>query len=103
MKRPEQDVVGQPIVAIPRRDVAGTSRSSFGIDVASFRHALSDPMATRARDAALIEEFVDFLEGDPVDSGAGGALPDPVFQERLRRRLWRTYAQTHLKDRGEAH
>jgi hypothetical protein len=27
--------------------------------------------------------------------------PDPVFQERLRRRLWRSYVVSHLSNAGK--
>ena len=101
MKRPSQDVAGRPKVRDARPDVAGQSISKRAIDVASYSHALHDPMSPAADDAALIEGFADFLAGDE-DFGTG-ALPaaDPVFRERLQRRLWRNYVVSHLRNVGK--
>lgn len=107
MKRVDQDVAGRPRERVARRDVAGVSfgkRSALSdADVASYRHALDDPMATVAEDAVLFEDFVEFLAGDDdLDSGPAPA-PDPEFRDRLRKRLWRRYVLTHLRKRGERH
>jgi hypothetical protein len=111
MKRIDQDVAGRPKFAHARRDVAGVEGGQWA-SVASFRNALrqslNDPTAALAEDAMLLEDMADFMfaqEGDALYTQQGPALPeaDPDFRERLRGRLWRTFVQTHLRDRGERH
>ena len=101
MKRIDDDVVGRPRTQELRRDVAGITLSRYPEDVASFRHALDDPMATGRREAELRADFEDFMmAGDAPLDGGELSIPDPVFRERLRRRLWRTQLLTLAKDRG---
>lgn len=103
MKRPNFDVVGRPQVPDRRRDVAGVPARSKGGDVASFRHALGDPLGVTERERALIDEYEEFMACDEeIDSG-WLPTPDPAFRERLRRRLWRTHAVTNLPDGRELH
>ena len=104
MKRIDDDVVGRPRTQALRRDVAGISLPCWPDDVASFRHALNDPMATGRRLAELRADFEDFMAAGeaPLDGGEI-AIPDPVFRERLRRRLWRTRLMTLGRDGGETH
>jgi hypothetical protein len=52
-------------------------------------------------DAALIEDFAEFIGGDEYFETGMLAAPDPVFQERLRRRLWRSYVVSHLRNAGK--
>ena len=48
-----------------------------------------EAIGTAALDRALLAEFTEFLsDGARVRSLA---RPDPIFRERLRRRLWRTF------------
>lgn len=109
MKRSNEDVVGRPRLREPRRDVAGLSpfAGSTGsqpiLDVASFRHALDDPMGTAMDDADLIADFAEFMAGETPPDNHVLLEPDPDFRERLRRRLWRTHVVTHLRDGGETH
>jgi hypothetical protein len=109
MKRSNEDVVGRPKLSDPHRDVAGLSplAGSKGsqpiLDVASFRHALDDPMGTAMDDADLIADFAEFMAGDASPASNVLLEPDPDFRERLRRRLWRTHVVTHLRDGGETH
>lgn len=104
MKRMDEDVVGRPRTQELRRDVAGISLARCPEDVASFRHALDDPMGTGRRMAELRADFEDFmLAGESAHDGGELPIPDPVFRERLRRRLWRTQLMTLGRDRGETH
>ena len=107
MKRMDGDVVGRPKIRGLRRDVAGIPLPRRQEDVASFRHALDDPMGTDRGMVELMADFDEFMTGGDETLGAEGegerAVPDPVFRERLRRRLWRTQLMTHLHDRGEIH
>ena len=116
MKRATTDVVGRPCARDFRREVAGVSpissklssrpaysAASYGIDVASFRYALDDPMGTAERDAAWMAEFNDFMSGGEAVDHELVPSPDPIFREQLRRRLWRTHVLTRLRDGGETH
>ena len=103
MKRPNEDVIGRPRLRNLESDVAGASMLPPIPDVASFRHALNDPMGTAQDDEQLLAEFEDFMTGDSQLESLGLPLPDPIFRERLRRRLWRTHVMTHLRNRGETH
>ena len=103
MKRTNEDVVGRPRMREMRRDVAGVSIAPPILEVASFRHALDDPMGTEQSDARLLADFEEFMSGDTEIESGELPPPDPVFRERLRRRLWRTHVMTHLRDGGETH
>ncbi|MAG34214.1 MAG: hypothetical protein CL908_25325 [Deltaproteobacteria bacterium] len=104
MKRANDAVVGRPTkVERRQREVAGVNLAPVSVEVASYRHALTDPMATAADDAALIADFAEFLSGDDELDEVLLVPPDPTFREKLRRRVWRTYVQTHLRDSGDAH
>jgi len=103
MKRSNEDVIGRPRLQDLKSDVAGASMLSAIPDVASFRHALDDPMRTAQDDAQLLADFEDFMTGDSQLESVGLPSPGPVFRERLRRRLWRTHVMTHLRDGGGTH
>ncbi len=103
MKRTNEDVVGRPRTRETRRDAAGMANSAPVLDVASFRHALHDPMGTEQDDAEWLAEFTDFMTGDAEIEMAELLPPDPVFRERLRRRLWRTHVMTRPDDGGGTH
>jgi hypothetical protein len=47
-------------------------------------------MATAFAEAALVEDFIDFLEDECDLTEFIAREPDPVFRERLRRRLWQS-------------
>ena len=96
MKRPSQDVAGRPKVRDLRPDVAGRSISRNQIEVGSYCRALHDPASTVVDDAALLEDFTEFIGGDEDFETGELPAPDPVFQERLRRRLWRGYVVSRL-------
>lgn len=98
MKRPSQDVAGRPKIRDARPDVAGRSLSRNQIGLASYCRVLHDPASTASNDAALIEDFADFLGGGGDLEAEEGVGPDPVFQERLRRRLWRNYVVSHFRN-----
>ena len=85
MKRPSQDVAGRPRVRNVRPDVAGRSFSRHQVDYPSYCRALYDPASTAVDDAALIEDFTEFIGGDEYFETGKLPAPDPVFQERLRR------------------
>ena len=104
MKRIDDDVVGLPRKLGLRRDVAGLTLAGCSEDVASFRHALDDPMRFGRRRAELRADFEDFMMAgeSPLDAGEL-PFPDPAFRERLLRRLWRTQLMTFGRGRGETH
>lgn len=102
MKRPSQDVAGRPRGRNVRPDVAGRSISSSQIELtSSYCRALYDPASAAVDDAALIEDFTEFIGGDEYFETGKLAAPDPVFQERLRRRLWRSYVVSYLRNAGK--
>ena len=106
MKRSMEDVVGGRSRGDYRQDVAGapiTPQQLRSVDVASFRHALDDPMGTAESDAELMAEFAEFMEGDKAFERGELPEPDPIFRETLRRRLWRTHVLANLRDGGETH
>jgi hypothetical protein len=106
MKRSNQDVVGGPRGECGVRDVAGNGSGGGRQEVASYRFALGgraelEALGQETEEAELQADFAEFLYGrDSVDGLPG---PDPVFQERLRRQLWRTHVLSHLRDGGETH
>ena len=109
MKRSNDDVVGLPHARmyshaqVHTQDVAGAPIVPRATDVASFRHALDDPMGTAESDAELLAEFAEFMDGDQAFARRELPEPDPGFQERLRRRLWRAHVLAYLRDAGEPH
>lgn len=112
MKRSMEDVLGRPMSDDYRQDVAGAPRVTRNFEVASFWHALDDPMGTAEADAELAAEFAEFMDGgrtsdasDASDASDRGAFrePDPMFRERLRRRLWRAHVIANLRESGETH
>ena len=86
MKRSMREVVGLPRSDDYRQDVAGVPPVARRLDVASFRHVFDDPMEMAATDE----------RGELPE-------PDPLFRERLHRRLWRTHVIMNLRDGGETH
>ena len=100
MKRAMDDVVGRPEARDLRQDVAGAPITPRVIDVASYRHALDDPMGTAETDAELAAEFADFMDGDQAADRGEVPEPDEGFRERLRRRLWRAHVMANLRDGG---
>ena len=108
MKRGSEDVVGRPKAAGGVGEVAGLALSvtRAGVqreEVASFKHALNDPMGTVIAVEDLMADFEDFMSGDLCFSSGELPPPDPVFRERLRRRLWRTHVIANLRDGGDTH
>jgi len=87
MKRILQDYIGRPRLEKSPPDVVGRPATRGVADVASFLH---DTRGLRAdSDAQLVSEFAEFLAGPEASGSPLRAAPDPVFKERLRRRLWR--------------
>ena len=105
MKRPLQDVAGRPKVRDSVPDVAGRMVSprtlDFDLHRQSYCHVLRDPLPTAADDATLIEDFRDFLAGDEGSDSERLPPPDPIFRDRLRRRLWRNFVHSQLGKSGE--
>lgn len=102
MKRVHQDVAGRPFRGKSRAAETGpTLHSPLGLDVASFLD--SNPARVE------IDEFAEFLGLETVGSDASNRdrdVPpdaDPVFRERLRRRLWQVHQLTQLKRNSEPH
>ena len=94
MKRTNQDVAGRRFHVGTRRDVAGWPVASRTAEVASYLHALDDPFDladfNATSDSSLVEDFAEFLMADADDrSDPLLTPPDPVFRDRLRKRLWR--------------
>lgn len=100
MKRPVQEVAGGPRFRARRDDVAGRSR----LDAVARRTDLQGvgPSIT-AEDAALFEDFVEFLSDEDALEIGPGSIPDPIFQERLRGRLWRNLVMSRLPEGDEPH
>ncbi|MEM9176770.1 MAG: hypothetical protein AAGC67_16220 [Myxococcota bacterium] len=103
MKRSMEDVAGVRARESYGRDVAGAPVARPSREVASFRHALDDPMGTAETDADLMAEFAEFMDGDKAFDRGELPEPDSGFRERLRRRLWRTHVLANLRDGGETH
>ena len=60
-------------------------------------------MSTAADDAALLEDFMEFLsDAHEIELGSARA-PDPVFRESLRSRLWRNFVLAYLRKGHETH
>ena len=72
------------------RAVAGRPGVQAPLDVASFRHA-SGAAGGGLSDDELVSDFADFMAGDHALLSGELPPPDPVFKERLRSSLWRTY------------
>jgi hypothetical protein len=104
VKRPSQDVAGRPKIRDLRPNVAGRPAvSTSAIDPVAFHQAFHNRMSAGADDAALIEDFVDFLGGEDEFEVGQVSAPDPVFRERLRSRLWRNYVLAFLRRGSEPH
>jgi len=58
-------------------------------------------MSMAAAEAALIDDFADFLAGGEASDAELLPTADPAFEERLRRRLWRSFLASHLRDAGK--
>jgi hypothetical protein len=101
MKRPSQDVAGRPRVHPARSNVAGRSIPRNSNELASVCHVFRDPLPIAIDDAALIEEFREFLTGNEGFDAIELPAPDPIFSERLRRRLWRNFVLSHLSNGGK--
>jgi len=80
-----------------RREEAGVAALNPVCEVASHLGVAGEGGGFDRRGVWLTEEFADFLAG----AGAGDddrSSPNPIFRERLRRRLWRLHALTRLRD-----
>jgi len=100
MKRQVQDVAGRPRVRDARSDVAGRTIMRSAIALESYCHVLRDPAPAANQDAMLIEDFRDFLAADEGLEARSRLAPDPVFKERLRRRVWRNFVISQLGNDG---
>ena len=93
MKRTRQDVVGRPTVTSSgSSDVAGASTTRGLSGVAGVLDVMRDACVS---DASVVEEFAEFLAGDEALDMPPFPAADPIFRERLRRRLWRMHLLTH--------
>lgn len=91
MKRLGQDLAGRPKGSgARRRDVAGCSISRRVREAAMYCTRI-ESARTAPDDALLVQDFEDFLSGGATFEARTGLVPDPVFVERLRQRLWRNY------------
>ena len=101
MKRTRQDVVGAPIIAEPGPpDAAGAASHRADSEVASFLDVSGDACIS---DTALAEEFAEFLAGDGVTETPTLPAADPIFRERLRRRLLQMHVLTQPPGSQEPH
>lgn len=100
MKRPIQDVAGRPREREVRPDVAGRIILRRTSDLESCCHMFRDSMTTASEEASLIEDFRDFLAGDEDFDSVGRPEPDPIFRERLRRKVWRQFVVSQLGSTG---
>lgn len=90
MKRPAYDVMGLPTARTRIDDVAGRPLRISPLDVASFR--VADPRSADGEsDSELLADFADFMAGDDALLAGEIPAPDPIYRERLRRSLWRTF------------
>ncbi len=87
----------------PEFQTADVSGTIAGLDVGTFRRVIDDPFGVHQSDAELLADFTDFMDGEASFDDGSLAPPDPVFRERLRRRLWRAHVQVNLRDLGETH
>jgi hypothetical protein len=96
MKQRVQDVAGRTRVCDARSDVAGRTIMRSAIALESYCHVLLDPLPAADEDAMLIEDFRDFLAADEGLEARSRLAPDPIFKERLRRRVWRNFVISRL-------
>jgi hypothetical protein len=90
MKRTSQVVAGGPTVSeAGSPDVAGASTHRAVSPLALCVDGSGD-----VSDAALREEFAEFLPGDVAVETLTWPAADPIFRERLRRRLWQIHLLT---------
>lgn len=101
MKRPGHDVAGRPRVCDPEPDVAGRPISSNAIGRTSFGDVLHILRSSRTDDAELIEDFADFLARDEDCRAEELPAADALFSERLRRRLWKNFVISQLRNVGK--
>ena len=87
----------------PEFQAGDVGSSIAGLDVATFRRVIDDPLGVHQSDAELLADFTDFMQGDASFDDGSLAPPDPSFRDRLRRRLWRTHVQVNLRDTLETH
>ena len=100
MKRTHQDYIGRPLTDKPRPDVAGRPIPLAPADVASFLDARAEHADS---DERIVSEFAEFLSGAPDPPAPILSEADPVFQERLRRRLWRLHLLAHPRALSDPH
>ena len=104
MKRPVDEVMGQRLGRrdLRRPDVAGQSFYAGHAEVASFRDALP-AIGADAAEVDLRADFVDFLAGDHALLCGERSTPDPVYREKLRSSLWRTFVMARGFDDTRRH
>ena len=100
MKRMAQDYAGRPMPLKRRSDVLGRSITPVIADVASFLDAGG---ADDDTDAQTSNEFAEFMSTPMGGDISIQALTDPVFKERLRRRLWRLHLISQPTSRTDPH
>jgi hypothetical protein len=109
MKRTDADVdspgrsMEVPVGLPARHQTVGLSGSRGSRDQSANRQARRDPVANALAEAALIEDFLEFLEGESDIFEVVLPLPDPDFRERLRRRLWRSWGLSRLQRGRDLH
>jgi hypothetical protein len=100
MKRILQDYVGRPMSEKQTPDVVGRPSTRSVMDFASF---LSVERDAADSDAGIVNEFAEFLAGPADLNEPVSGRPDPVFKERLRRRLWRLHLLTRPTNSHDSH
>lgn len=110
MKRNPLDPVGRPnsggLSEKSRPDVLGRPRVVPIQDVASY---LDAKLGAGESDASMVREFAEFLSGasypeSPLFPMHGTQTrPDPLFEQRLRRRLWRMHLLAQPAPSSEPH
>jgi hypothetical protein len=103
MKRRQEGFAGWPGRLASSCDVAGVSESGrASATFASYLDARSSSTGFMEESRGMARDFAEFIE-DPETSAGPLAEPDPIFQERLRRRLWRMHLLTHGVSGFERH
>ena len=100
MKRTMHDHFGRSVVEKAQTDRFGAARPETVCEVASFLDAGADYIDS---EETLLREFAEFSSGESDPEQAALPPVDPIFKERLRRRLWRLHVLSRSGSSSEPH